>query len=216
MLLIGLPALMPPGFLGLAGGLSAVMITRLLISGAFFATESFLPLLLIQMHGFSLGQAGLFIAVGSSGWALGSLVQASRRLRIRRDQIVQLGALLIAVGMAIATFAAWTTAHWIVLAVAFIAAGLGMGLAVSSTSLANMQVSEPQLIGRNTSSLQVAEGLGTILVTGAAGGLFAGLLAASPIVRFTPIYLLGFVVAALAVGSSLRIGPVRNESAGVD
>ena len=173
VLLAGLPALMPPGFLRLAPGLSSVMATRLLISGAFFATESFLPLLLIQMHGFSLGEAGLFIAIGASGWALGSVVQASRRLRIRRDQIIQLGAVLIAAGMATATFAAWTTSHWIVLAVAFVAAGLGMGLAVSSTSLANMQVSAPQLIGRNTSSLQVAEGLGNILVTGAAGGIFA-------------------------------------------
>ncbi len=91
-----------------------------------------------------------------------------------------------------------------------------MGLAVSSTSLANMQMSEPHLIGRNTSSLQVAEGPGNGLVTGAAGGIFAALhLADDAGVIFAPIYLLATGVGGLAVLASLRIGPVRNESASV-
>lgn len=216
VLLIGLPVLMPPGFLRGAGGLTAVMSTRLLICGAFFASESFLPLLLIQMHRFSLGQAGIFLALGSTGWTVGSVVQAWRRLRLRRDRIIQIGAVVIAATMTLATLAIWFSLHWIVLAASFVTGGVGMGLAVSSTSLANMQMSEPHLIGRNTSSLQVAEGLGNGLVTGVAGGLFAALhLAADAAVTFTPIYLLAAGVAGLAVWTSLRIGPVRNESANV-
>lgn len=216
VLLAGLPVLMPPGFLRFAGGLPAVTSTRLLICGAFFAGESFLPLLLIQMHGFSLGQAGLFLALGSTGWTLGSVVQAWRRFRIRRDRIIQIGAVIIAVTMAVVTMAAWFSVHWVVLAISFVVGGVGMGLAVSSTSLANMQMSEPHLIGRNTSSLQVAEGLGNGLVTGAAGGIFAALhLAGDAGVIFAPIYLLATVVGGLAVLASLRIGPVCNESASV-
>lgn len=216
VLAIGLPALMPKGFLRMGKGLPAVMTTRGLASGALFAAESFLPLLLIRAHGFTLGQAGLFLALGASGWAIGSTVQALRSLRIRRDQIIQLGAGLMVLGLAPMPLVAWLHLHWMVLAVGFITCGTGMGMLVSSTSLANMQISEPELLGRNTASLQVSEGLGNSIVTGLAGSLFAALhLASDPAITFTPIYLLCLAVAVATALVSLRVGPVRNESSGV-
>ncbi len=216
VLLLGLPQLMPDGFLRLARGMSSVMLTRGLASGAFFAAESFVPLLLIEMHGFTLGQAGIFLAVGSTGWTLGSVIQAWRGLRIRRDQIIHLGALSLVIGLLVTAVAAALQWHWLLVVLGFTFGGLGMGLLVSSTSLSNMQLSEPQLIGRNTSSLQVAEGLGNALITGLAGAIFASLhLATDPSGTFTPIYLMATVFAGLALVTALRIGPVRNESAGV-
>lgn len=216
VLLVGLPRLMPTGFGRVQRGLPSVMWTRGLACGAFFAAESFLPLTLIRMHGFELGSAGLFIAIGSTGWTVGSLVQASRWLRIRRDQIIHLGAASLLVGLVTMATAVVLTAHWGWLAVALVVAGLGMGLLVSSTSLVNMQVSEPRLIGRNTSSLQVAEGIGNGLVTGLAGAFFAALhMVEDPAQVFTPVYAISVVVMVLGLLVSLRIGPVRNESAGV-
>lgn len=215
-LLAGLPRLMPPGSLRFAKGLPAVMWTRGLACGAFFAAESFLPLALIRMHDFELGQAGLFIAIGSTGWTLGSLVQAARWLRIRRDQIIQLGAGWLLASLGLVAIGIWLGWHWSVLGIGMAGAGLGMGLLVSSTSLTNMQISEPQVIGRNTSSLQVAEGLGNGLVTGLAGAFFAALhLAGDQSVAFGPVYLLAVAVMAGGLVMSFRIGPVRNESAGV-
>lgn len=216
VLVVGLPRLMPPGFMRLANGLASVMTTRGLAAGAFFAAESFIPLVLIRLYGFELGQAGVFLALGATGWTLGSVVQASRRLKIRRDQIILLGAAMQTASLAVMTVAVWFGLSWIVLAGGFTSAGLAMGLLVSSTSLANMQVSEAHLIGRNTSSLQVAEGLGNSLITGMAGSIFTALhLGKDAAVVFSPIYLLCTVVALLCVLTSMRIGPVRNESARV-
>ena len=48
------------------------------------------------------------------------------------------------------------------------------------------------------------------------GTIFASLhLASDPSGTFTPIYLMATVFAGLALVTALRIGPVRNESAGV-
>ena len=215
-LLAGLPRLMPAGFLRLRVGLPALMWTRGLATGAFFAAESFLPLVLIRLHGFELGAAGLFIAIGSTGWTLGSLVQAYQGLRIRRDQIIEVGVAALLLGLVVMALGVWSAWHWSVLGFALALAGLGMGLLVASTSLANMQLSEAHLIGRNTSSLQVAEGIGNSLVTGLAGSFFAALhLDSDATVVFGPIYLLCVVVCVLALVATGRIGSVRNESAGV-
>jgi MFS family permease len=216
ILAIGLPYLMPPGTVRLGRGLPAVMVTRGLACGAFFSAESFLPLLLIEQHQFSLTQAGIFLAIGSTGWTLGSVVQASRRMLWRRDHIIQFGAAMIGLGLGLAATAIWFATSWVLIAAGFVLAGTGMGLLVPSTSLVNMQISEAALIGRNTSSLQVAEGLGNSLVTGMAGTLFAALhLSQDAAGTFGPIYAMATVVGLLTLAVSLRIGPVRNESSGI-
>lgn len=214
-LLVGLPALMPSGFIRLGRGLPAVMAARGLACGAFFAAESFAPLLLAGVYGFSLGESGLFLALGATGWTIGSAVQAQRWLRLRRDQIIWLGAAVLAVGVGLMGLAARLGWHWAVVAAGFTAGGLGMGLLVSSTSLANMQLSASHRIGRNTSSLQVAEGLGNSVVTGLAGSIFAALhVRAGAPATFASIYLMAALMGVLALVMALRIGPVRNESAG--
>ncbi len=216
VLVIGLPRMMPAGFVRVGRGLPALMWTRLLACGAFFAAEAFVPLLLQNEYGFSLDHAGLFLALGATGWSLGSIVQAWRGLRIRRDQIIHLGAAVIVAGIGTMAAAARLDWHWMVLAAGFTAAGTGMGLLVSSISLTNMQLSQPQSIGRNTSAVQVSEGLGNALVTGAAGAVFAGLHQRVPgESTFGVIYLLCLVSACLALLAGFRIGPVRNESAGI-
>ena len=54
-------------------------------------------------------------------------------------------------------------------------AGLGMGLAVSSTSLSVMTLSDAAVQGRNGSSLNLADALGAGLFVGLSGTIFAAL-----------------------------------------
>ncbi|WIY83328.1 MFS transporter [Propionimicrobium sp. PCR01-08-3] len=216
ILVVALPRLMTPGFMRFAGGLSSAMWTRTLAAGAYFAGESFIPVVLTQLYGFSLRGAGFFLALGATGWTLGSFVQAWSGLKMRRDQIVQLGGLCLVIATVMMTVAAWLVLPWWLFAVGFVMLGLGMGFVVSSTSLINMQLSEPRLIGRNTSSLQVGEGLGNALVTGLAGTIFAALFEkVSPAATFGPLYALCLIASILTLMVALRIGPVRNESSGV-
>ena len=93
-------------------------------------------------------------------------------------------------------------------------AGFGMGLSVSSTSLAVMTLSEQSEQGRNASSLNLFDALGSSVFVGIAGSVFAALHASGNLPRtFGTLLATMAVVALLAALTSLRIGAVRNEFA---
>lgn len=208
-LAVSLPRLMAPGFFRVAPGIAATSWVRALQAGAFFAAEAFLPLSLVTIRELSLFKAGLMLTVGSIGWTTGSWLQARPWVGLRRDQLVQLGVACTALGMGVV--AAATARSWSVFLVGtgWTVAGFGMGLAVASTSLIVMSLSSPAQIGRNTSSLQVAEALGNSLFVGLAGAVFANLrLSHAPAGTFSWTFLLVVGVALAAVAASLRIGRV--------
>ena len=213
-LVAGVPRLMPPGFLRLGRGLVAVVWARLLLAGAFFASESFLPLMLVEQRHMSLTRAGLAITVGSLGWTFGSWLQSRSWLSWRRDVIVVVGVVHLSIGLAlVTTFARFPALPLAVPAIGWVLAGVGMGMAVASTSLVVMALSPGQLLGRNSSSLQVGDGLGTSILGGVAGAVFAALhgkVAASH--TFGTVFAVGLVAAAASILVSVRVGAVVNES----
>lgn len=217
MLLLSVPRLMPPGFLRVRPGLSAVVWSRACQAGGFFAAESFLPLSLVELRGLSLFQAGLALSIGSLGWTLGSWVQSRPWLRLRRDQLIQLGLACTLAGILAIVLAAWHPGGTLaVAAVGWTVGGFGMGLGIASGSLAVMQLSEDAQLGRNTSSLQTAEGLGNAMIGGLAGGIFHALQAdAAPSATFGLVFTAVALCSAFGVVASLRIGRVRNATAGV-
>lgn len=215
LLAVAVLRLMPHGFARFGRGLPAVVIQRGCQAGAFFAAEAFLPLLLRELHGFSLVQAGSVLTIGSIGWALGSWLQSRPWLLLRRDQIIQVGSLMAIVGAAsLVVGAGLPGIHWIWIGIGNSIAGFGMGLAVASTSLAVFTLSQTEELGRNTSSLQVADSLGNSLATAAAGTVFV-LLHPGGDVHLTYGLLIGVSVLAalLAFAAAGRIGPVQNDSA---
>lgn len=214
VLLAGVPRLMPARFLRVDRGLVAVVWARLLFAGAFFASESFLPLMLVEQRSMSLTRAGLALTVGSIGWVLGSWLQSRRWLGWRRDVIVTVGVAHLAVGLAFVTlFARVPTLPLIVPAVGWVLAGLGMGLSTASTSLVVMSLSPARLLGRNSSSLQVGDGLGTSLLGGVAGGVFGALHGRAPASHtFGAVFAVGLLASLGALVVTRRVGPVANES----
>ena len=88
-----------------------------------------------------------------------------------------------------------------------------MGLQTASTSLALMQLSSEEEIGRNGSSLQVGEAAGNALLVGAAGTVYAALTpVASPTVVFGVQMSALALIALAAIGAARRIGFVENHS----
>lgn len=212
---VSLPRLMAPGFFRVSAGIPATSWSRALLAGSFFAAEAFLPLSLVTIRGMSLFEAGLTLTVGSLGWTIGSWLQARPWLMLRRDQLVQLGTLLCLTGMGAMTLA--TALDWSVwvIGVGWTLAGSGMGLSIASGSLIVMALSTAARLGRNTSSLQVAEALGNSLFTGLAGSVYANLrLVHLPRATFAAVFATVLVVTLLAVVVSLRIGPVANPTSG--
>lgn len=217
MLGVGLPALLPRGYRLLGSGLAANVNTRLLTTGAFFGSETFLTLMLTRAEKLELTTAGLILTIGSIGWAAGSWLQSRPWLRLRRDQIVSVGGIATVLGLSLVAVAAWFPGAllWLVI-LGWVIGGLGMGLQMSSTNLVVMELSAQAELGANTSSLQVGEALGNSIVAGLAGTIFATMSAteagALSGVVFGPVYAAMALVALLGLLASLRIGPVVNHS----
>lgn len=215
---LGLPTLLPRGYRLIGTGLAANVNTRLLITGAFFGAETFLTLMLNRSEGLDLTTAGLALTIGSIGWTLGSWLQSRPWLRLRRDHIVSVGGVATATGLSLVAVAAWFPGSllWAVV-VGWVIGGLGMGLQMSSTNLVVMELSPEAELGANTSSLQVGEALGSSLVAGLAGTIFAALIITTDGetqlgVAFGPVFTAMAIVAILGLVASLRIGPVVNHS----
>lgn len=215
LLSVVVPRLMPAGFVTVRRGLPAVMATRALAAGAFFAAESFLPLMLVETRGLSLSRAGLVLTVGSVGWFAGSWLQSRSWLGVGRHVLISAGAGFAAVGIAGGLIGSLLTGlpAYVVWGL-WILAGLGMGLLIASTGLATMGLSAESEQGRNASALQSGESLGNSIVTGLAGTVFATLRAGGADWghTFTGVFAALVIIAVAATVASLRIGPVRDRA----
>jgi len=214
-LLVGLPRLMPPGFLRLPRGISQVIMVRGLLPGAFFGGEAFIPLMLVEQRDVALLLAGAMLTSGAFGWTTGSWIQSRPWLTVRRDRLITLGCLSVAAGLAGVGAIAFLPGvpFWLV-GVAWVFAGFGMGLSMSSTSLAVMTLSSTSEQGRHASSLNLFDALGSSVFVAVAGSIFAALHAQGDLaLTFGTLMLTMTVVAVLAALTSLRIGAVRNEFA---
>jgi MFS family permease len=170
---VGVPALrrlLPAGTLGARRGLPATILSRGLLTFAFFGADAYVTLALTTVLHHSTTTAGVLITLSTLTWTVGSWLQA--RLSHRREgrAFIRAGLVLILggiVGMAIslrpavplaAAFAAWS------------AAGLGMGLAYAPTSLLMLREASSERTGWASASLTLADVLGTALGTGIGGG----------------------------------------------
>ena len=97
-LILSLPRLMPDCFSRIRG-LSAVISSRGLLAGAFVGAEAFVPLMLVEERQLGLFLAGAALTVGSIGWTAGSWLQSQPWFRLRRDRLITLGCVSLAVGL---------------------------------------------------------------------------------------------------------------------
>jgi MFS family permease len=173
VVVLSLPPLLPRGALRLHLGLPSVVITRGLLTASFFAAETFIPLLLVTSRGFSPAQAGLVLTGASLGWSAGSWLLGRDWLHWARRRMLVSGAFVMAVGMLclVGVGLAWFT-EYAVLAI-WLLAGLGMGMAYSSTSVLALLLAPQGEEGRASSALQLCDGLGGVLGIGITGAIFA-------------------------------------------
>jgi hypothetical protein len=216
VLVISLPKLMPPNFHRFRHGLPALIGVRFLLQGSFAAAQAFIVKLLEDQRGMQLTEAGMSLTMGAAGYVVGAFLQSRTWLPMRRDQVIVCGAASAAIGLGLMSgYAFMKVDHYAVLVVGIMMCGLGMGLSIASTSLAVITLSAPGEVGRNTSSLQVADGLGSAFLAGLGGTVFAGLHHRVPVeMTYGSVYAVLTVFVVAAVFLSLRIGSVRNESSG--
>ncbi|MFE2864753.1 MFS transporter [Embleya sp. NPDC059259] len=210
LMVVTVPRLLPTGTLRAVRGLPAVILCRGVLASAFFSVESFVPLMLISEHGLSPTRAGLTLTVGALSWALGSWYQG-RSPHERRPLLVRMGFLFVAVAIGGALLALVPGVSPYVVTVGWFFGGAGMGMAVSSMSVLTLDLSTPEESGTNSSSLQVADSLGTIVMVGLAGAIFAALHEGTGKDSgvFTLIFAIMLATALLGTLLAPRLHPIR-------
>ena len=201
------PLLLPAGTWLMRRGLPSVMLARFLSSWSFLGTVTFLPLYLVNERGLSIGVAGTMLAIGSLGWAAGSLIQSSSRWDGRRELLVSVGGLGLSAGVIGHALAAWLTLPVPLFPVLLVVMGLGMGLATSTSSVLTLALSSAAEHGQASTSLNLADVLGSVTAIAAGGAVFAALhvAAGQDATVFALIWTIVAVGAVLLVIAGRRI-----------
>ncbi len=100
LVVVAVRPLMPAGTLRAARGLPATVLLRLIVAGAFFGSEIYLPYLFIERYEFSPSLAGAVLTGAGVSWAVASWLQGRLGDRVSNTQAVQIGAGLLAVALA--------------------------------------------------------------------------------------------------------------------
>jgi MFS family permease len=203
LLVPSLRRLLPVGTGLLRRGLPATIAFRGLLAGGFFGSDSFVPLALSTVHGFSPTLSGLPLMFGSFGWTAGSWFQ-SRRPAAPRHLFLRAGFGFVSAGALLMVVVAVHAVPGLLAVAAWTVAGTGMGLAMPSTGVLTLQLSPAAEQGNSSAALQLADMMMSGLCVSAAGVLFAWL---SPVTGRSGAFMALFATMALVTLCGAVLAP---------
>lgn len=164
----------PRGTWTARAGTPAVVACALTVCASYLTAESFLPLLLRQLRGSTILQAGLPLTVAAFFWSFGAWYQA-RLAAVRRPNAAFVGAVVSTVGLvAVASLVFSIVPFW--LAYPATAMGsFGCGLAFTICQSVAVEHAAPGREGSATAMVQLANLFGAAVGTGAAAIVIARL-----------------------------------------
>lgn len=196
-LAVGLPRLLPSRALLFGRGLPATVMMRGVLASAFFGVNAFIPLFLTDVRGFSVVEAGVALTLGALGWTTGSYLQTRRVYD--RPLLVRLGATSVTTGILLTLLALVPGVTGWVTVPAWVIAGFGMGIGITSVNITAMRQSPDAEQGANSAALQVVDTLGGALTIGF-GGVLVNLIGHDDIATgYTTIVVLMAAVGLLGV-----------------
>ena len=199
------PRLLPPGSWTGGRGLPSVIGARGLIGAAFAGAEAYVPLLLTLQRGLSLTEAGWALTAGATTWFGGSWLAANWRALADEVRRVRLGAVALAVGIALFATAAATEVPIVVPLLGWALAGGGIGMAFATLSVLTLAEAPAGEEGRASSALQLNDALVQSLVLAAGSVVFAGFAGSSPVAGATVLVLAAAVLGALSLAPAARL-----------
>lgn len=200
------PLLVPAGTWVMRRGLPSVVLARALFTGSFYAGVTYVPLFLVGQRGTSLQTAGLALAVGAIGWAGGAWYQGHDVLHLPRYRLVEVGAVLLAAGLALIGAVAAFHLPWGVAPAGLVLMGLAMGLGVTTTTVVALELSPLEDHGEASSALQLSDVLGSVIGIAAATAVFAAQhVPGQDDALFGAMFAGMALVAAVAVAAGQRI-----------
>lgn len=197
--------LLPAGTLRADRGLPATILSRGLLTFAFFGADAYVTLTITTLRGHSTLMAGAVVTASTLAWTAGSWVQARLNDRWEGARLVRSGLVLILLGTA---GMAWQLHPGVPVGEAFVAwsvAGFGMGLSYAPISLMMLRAAPPGREGWASASLNLADVLGIALGVGIGGAAVAAFSRGSRPVAAGVV--IAYAVAGLAAMLALVIAP---------
>jgi MFS family permease len=204
---LALHRVLPPGSLTARPGLGAAIASNFLANFGFWIGYGFFPLLITQVRGRSIAEGGLVVTLITVGWALGNWWQSRAVATISYRSLVVIGCATLCTGLAFSL----TALVGVPLAVSYVAwlvAGLGMGVFFPTVQLVALRASSP---GEETTAIAAVQ-VTTLLAAGAGAGI-GGVSVAITQIMHTPLANGLAVAFAVGIGSAfagavvaLRIG----------
>jgi MFS family permease len=175
-LVVGVAALrhlLPAGTLRLAPGRPSVVVAIFAVAFAFFGTEAYVPLTMVEVRGGSVTLGGLALSASAVTWSTGAWLQARAAAAGIRRTLVVVGVLLIGLGIGVTSLVLLPAAPIATAAIGWAIGGLGMGLAYSMLALLVLETAPEGEEGRSSAALQLMFTLGTAFGAGTGGALVA-------------------------------------------
>lgn len=165
--------LVPTGTFLVRRGVPATIALRGLLNGTFIGVETFLPLLLKNVHGWDPTHAGLVLTASGITWAIGSWIQG----RLPGEKPLRIFSIIGPVGQLIGTLVTMLSiipefGGWWVL-VGWCIAGLSTGMIFPATSVHALGLTPQRKHGKVSSALQVADTFGSSSLIAYAGIVYA-------------------------------------------
>ncbi len=169
----GLPVLVPRGTFRLRPGVPATVAMRGLMAGAMFGADAFIPLVMTVQHHWSPAVAGLPLVGGAVAWSSGSWWQGRDAMNGRRPGLVAAGFGCITLALLVAAVASVPQVPGGLMYLAWLIAGTGAGLGMSSIGVLMLAQTTEADRGRDSAALQLSDSVVTALTTGYGGVLIA-------------------------------------------
>ncbi|MFI9553355.1 MFS transporter [Nonomuraea endophytica] len=196
----GLYRLLPPHALRFGRGLPTTVMMRGLFSAAFFGVNAYIPLALQEVKDFDATTAGIALTTGALGWSTGSYLQ-SRRDALPHKRI-RLGAFCVMIGVLLTMLSVLPGITGWVAVPAWIIAGFGMGLGMTTVSVTALKQSPLNEQGANSAALSVTDMLGSALTIGV-GGALVNMIGHAPEQIATGFIVISCLMAAIALAATL-------------
>ncbi len=208
LVIVGLRPLLPAGSLVARRGLPAVIVTRGLLSAAFFCAEAYIVYALQERWDLTPGQAGLALTAVGVVWAASSQVSSRLGTQVSNVDAMKLGTTIVLVGVTGVAVIVLLRSHGadlpaVVPIGAYVFASVGMGFAYPRTSVAMLAVTSDADRGFNSSALSVADSLGAALALSLSGIAYAAAVR-SDIDPFPVVYAIAVGIGVLGVLAGRR------------
>ncbi|WP_217184165.1 MFS transporter [Streptomyces sp. AC495_CC817] len=201
---VALLPLLPKGTLRAASGLPSVVLMRGVIAGAFFASEAYVPYLLMERFGFTATWAGVGLMLAALAWAGASDLQGRFGDRLGNRRIVLISVTLVLLALLGVLASALFGAPPVFVIVGWGLAGGGMGLLYPRLTVLTLAYSDETNQGFNSSALSISDSTGSAVAIALAGLGVAAL--GGGVTAFGAVFVVAIVLALISLVPGLRLG----------